>query len=289
MLPPFDLIEPPTLNEALQALAEEPSVPLAGGTNLLVDLRARRASPERLVSLGNLTELRGIGRMNGQISVGGLTTLADIMTDPVLEDGAPALVASARIFGGAMVRNAATIAGNLCYGSPAADLVPPLMALGAEVVLQSWNGERIVPLDGFCLGVRETACRRDELLTQIRWPAPPPQSAQCFYKLGLRKGDAIAVTSLSVLLGVEDGRCTLARIALGAVAPVIMRAKQAESMLVAQPLDEARIDAAARQAATECAPIDDLRASAAYRRHAVHVLTRRLVNRAWEQISEAEA
>ncbi|MFQ5985548.1 MAG: FAD binding domain-containing protein [Alphaproteobacteria bacterium] len=286
MLPEFDLVQPRSLEEALEALAAENgrAVPLAGGTNLLVDLRARRTSADRVVSLAALDELRGIGRKDGRIALGARTTLSELLRHRLMAEEAPALVAATRVFGGAMVRNVATVAGNVCYGSPAADLVPPLLTLDAEVVLASREGTRAVPLDEFTTGVRQTVRRADELLTEIRWPALPPRSANLFYKLGLRKGDAIAVAGAAVALTAEAGTCSRARIALAAVAPVVKRAHDAEAILTGKTLTPAVIDEAARQAKAECSPIDDVRASAEYRRHVIEVLIRRLLAQAWDEL-----
>lgn len=287
MLPEFDLVLPRSLKEALEALAAENgrAVPLAGGTNLLVDLRGRRTSTDRVVSLAAVDDLRGIGRKDGRIALGACTTLSEILRHPLMADEAPALVAATRVFGGAMVRNVATVAGNVCYASPAADLVPPLLTLDAEVVLAGRDGTRVVPLAEFYTGVRQTVRRADELVTEIRWPALPPRSANPFYKLGLRKGDAIAVVAVAVAVTADGGSCSRARIALAAVAPVVKRAQEAEAMLVGETLAPAVIGEAARKAAEECSPIDDIRASAAYRRHAVEVLTRRLITQAWQELA----
>jgi carbon-monoxide dehydrogenase medium subunit len=132
MLPQFELIEPVTLAEALAALAGpgEPPTPLAGGTNLLVDMRNRRAGPARLLRLDRLAELRGVAIADGRIRIGAATTVNELMGRREIAESAPALVQAARVFAGHTVRNAATVAGNVCYGSPAADLVPPLMASG---------------------------------------------------------------------------------------------------------------------------------------------------------------
>lgn len=286
MLPEFDLVTPCSLPEALESLAggADGAVPLAGGTNLLVELRARRTAPRRVVSLARLEELRAMGREDGLVRLGGGTRVAELMRSPLVAEEAPALAAAARVFGGAMVRNAATLAGNLCYGSPAADLVPPLMALDTEVLLQSAGGSRTMALADFCRGVRDTACRPDELLTELRWPARPRRSAHLFSKLGLRKGDAIAVTAVSVLISAAEGRCEEARIALGAVAPTVVRVPRAEAVLRGRVPTQAAIDEAAREAMEASAPIDDIRASADYRRHLVGVLTRRLVTQAWQAI-----
>ena len=291
MLANFDLTTPASLDEALETLADAGggpgATPLAGGTNMLVDIRARRENPARLVWLGKIAALRGIRIAEGRVSLGGGTTMSDILRHPSMADCAPSLVASARIFGGQMVRNRATVAGNICSGSPAADVVPPLLSLDAEVCLTSRSGTRVVPLDAFYRGFKENDRRADELVTEVRWDKPSANSRNLFYKLALRKGDAITVAGVAVTVTAERGKCTAARIALGAVAPTVLRARQAEDMLAGQALTPELIDTAAQQAAAACNPIDDLRASADYRRHAVHMLTRRLVTQAWDGLADA--
>ena len=288
MLAEFDLVMPGDLAEALDILAGEGggdagTLPLAGGTNLVVDLRARRLSADRLVGLGRIGALRGIARKNGRVAIGGGTTLSDLLRDPGMAEAAPSLVESARVFAGQMVRNTATVAGNVCCGSPAADTVPPLLSLDAEVTLTSSGGERVLPLTDFFLDYQKDRRRPDELVTEIAWDVPPPGSSNLFYKLARRKGDAITVVGVAVTIAAEAGRCSRARIALGAVAPIVKRAREAEALLEGQVLTPELIEAAARQAVEESRPIDDIRASADYRRHAVHVLTRRLVTQAWER------
>ncbi len=289
----FDLVIPADLDEALAVLAEDSAaangrsatMPLAGGTNMIVDLRARRITPGRLVSLAKLGSLRGIRVDDGRVVMGGGTTISDILHDSGLAEHASCLVDQARIFGGQMVRNTATVAGNICSGSPAADAVPALMALDAAVELTSKEGARVVPLSAFFLGYKEDMRRSDELVTEVSWDLPPANSMSLFYKLARRQGDAITVVGIAVAMTVEAGRCSAVRIALGAVAPVVKRATAAEAMLAGNALTPELIDAAAEQAAEEADPIDDLRASAEYRRHCVKVLTRRLVTEAWQRLS----
>jgi carbon-monoxide dehydrogenase medium subunit len=282
MLPTFELLEPKTLDEALAALADGGGTPMAGGTNLLPDLRARGEANGRFISLSAIGELRRIDHGEGRVVMGGGTTLTDILRDPALRLAAPSLVAAAEVFAGLMVRNAATVGGNICYGSPSADVVPPLLSLDAEVTLASHQGERSVPLDGFFLDYKKTAMRADEVLTAVSWTPLEPGAANLFYKLGRRKGDAITVTGIAVTVVAKGGRCARARIALGSVAPTVFRAKEAEAVLEGEALTDESIEAAARAAADACRPIDDLRASAEYRSHTAHVLTRRLLRQAWE-------
>lgn len=284
----FDLVIPSRLEDALESLAGDgggSALPLAGGTNLIVDLRARRISAERLVSLARLDELRGIRVADGRMVMGGRTTMSDILYSRECAHHAPSLVEQARVFAGQMVRNTATVAGNVCYGSPAADVVPPLMVLDASASLASASTTREVPLTEFFVDYRKTVRQSDELLTEISFELPPKNSTNLFYKLARRRGDAITVVGVAVYLAVEAGRCTAARVALGAVAPVVLRAAEAEEMLAGQVLTPALIDAAARQAAEQINPIDDIRASAEYRRHCVGALTRRLLTQAWEHLT----
>ncbi len=288
MYAPFQLEIPNDLTGALAALANgagEIVVPFAGGTNLIVDIRARRERPDRMVSLGEVGELLGMEFGLERTVIGGRTTVSDLLRSPEIAAQAPSLFDAARIFGGMMVRNAGTVAGNIASGSPAADLVPPLLALDSEIILASASSTRTLALDDYYLGYKKDVRRPDELITRISWRRLPETSASRFYKLARRKGDAITVTGVAVTLSVADGKCTKARIALGAVAPTVFRAKEAEALLEGQALTPALIDAAAVAAVAACSPIDDIRASADYRRHTAEVLTRRLVAQAWDQLA----
>lgn len=283
----FDLDLPDNLEDAMALMAngkDDGPIPLAGGTNLIVDIRAKRERPSRVVSLNNVSELQHVKIDDKQVVVGGRTTVSDLLRHKEFELAAPSLVQSARVFGGQMVRNAATIAGNIASGSPAADLVPPLLSLDAKLTLASHSGIREVPLDEFYLDYKENVLRSEELITRISWPRPV-NAVNTFYKLARRKGDAITVTGVAITLAVENGACSRARIALGAVAPFVLRAKKAEAILEGEALTPALIEQAAKQAVDECNPIDDIRASAEYRRLTIHALTRRLVSQAWDQLT----
>ena len=288
MYAPFHLDIPTDLDGALAALANgggETVLPIAGGTNLIVDIRAKRERPDRMVGLGEVDELLGMEFGPERISIGGRTTVSDLLRSTEIAREAPSLIEAARLFGGLMVRNTGTVAGNIASGSPAADLVPPLLVLDAELTLASVSGTRTLALDDYYLGYKQDARRPDELITRISWPRLPENSANTFYKLARRKGDAITVTGVAVALTVADGTCTRARIALASVAPVVLRAKQAEAVLEGRALTPALIDEAAEAAAETCTPIDDIRASAGYRRHTARALTRRLVIQAWDRLA----
>jgi CO/xanthine dehydrogenase FAD-binding subunit len=282
----FKLDMPQSLDDALNMLGNgSAAVPLAGGTNLLVDLRANRLSADHLVSLDKVQELKGICCQNGSIEIGGRASVSDLLRSPEIAEGAPALAQAAKVFAGQMVRNAATVGGNIACGSPAADLVPPLLALDADIELTSTAGRRRMGLAEFFLGYKKDARRQGELITRIGAKRLPANSVNTFYKLARRKGDAVTVVGVAVTLTVEQGRCARARIALGAVAPTVYRAVAAEEMLEGETLSTTLIDAAALQAADSASPIDDIRASAEYRRHGVHVLTRRLIAQAWDRLT----
>ena len=281
MLPEFALLMPQTLEEALEMLAEgAPDVaPLAGGTNLVVDMRSGRYCPGVVVNIGGLEELRGVRRENGHLVVGGGVTIAELLDDPLIAQHAPVLREAAAVLANPLVRNRATVGGNLADASPAADSAPPLLVLGAEVELVSRQGTRRVPLADFFVHVRKTVRRPQELLAAIRWPVPTDRSASAFRKLALRKADAISVLNAAVNVERDGaGRCRQARIALGAVAPTPIRAHEAEEALRGQQLTPATIAEAARLAAEATQPIDDIRGSAAYRKRVVEVLVRRLLD-----------
>jgi CO/xanthine dehydrogenase FAD-binding subunit len=281
----FDLAMPDSCEEALALLAEDGAMPLAGGTNLVVDLRAKRVRPKRLVSLDRVSELRGVSAANGQVAIGARTTVTDLLRDPQIGAAAPALVQAASVFAGQMVRNTATVAGNIACGSPVADLVPPLLSLDAVVTLRSADGERTVPLVEFFIDYQKNVLKPGEIISAVGWERLPAHACNLFYKLARRKGDAITVTGVAVTLAVEHGKCTRARIALGAVAPVVFRPRSAETMLEGEILAPALLNAAAAVAAEASRPIDDVRASARYRRDMVRVLTRRLLSHAAGQLS----
>lgn len=282
----FDLVQPKSLTAALDVLAQnDPNLrPLAGGTDMLVDIRSGRAAPDVLVSLQDVAELRGIRRENGTLTVGAATTISAFLTDQDLIRH-DALREAAYLFANPMVRNLATIAGNLTSASPAGDMLPPLLALNAQAELVSASATRLVPLDQLFLAPRKTVKRADELISRLRIPVADANSlvSSSFYKLGLRRADAISIISVAVWLRREEDTIADVRIALGAVAPRPMRATGAEAVLRGQPFNDTNLQEAARLASRECSPIDDLRASAAYRRRMVQVYVRRMLEQTWNK------
>jgi CO/xanthine dehydrogenase FAD-binding subunit len=283
----FDLVMPSSLNElfgVLDKVKEAPPMLLAGGTVALVDIRSGKERPDLVISLDRIPELLGIDRDGEAVAIGARCTVTDILTSDVIARVAPSLVAASRIFAGQMVRNAATIGGNIACGSPAADLVPSLLSLDAEVELASRDGRRRLKLADYYLGYKKNVRRPDELIVRVLLPALPANAYNAFYKLARRKGDAITVTGTAVTVVLQGNRCAMARIALGSVAPVPMRARKAEGLLEGKAFTLPLVEEAAELAMQECAPIDDVRATAAYRRKMVKVLTRRLLTGALEQL-----
>jgi CO/xanthine dehydrogenase FAD-binding subunit len=278
----INMCRPRGLSEALGWMGElsPQAKPLAGGTNIVVELRDGHHSGKTLVDLTHVHELRGIEQQNGHIVIGGGTTITELLAHPLIAEYASPLRESAAVFANPLVRNRATVAGNLADGSPAADTAPPLLALGAELELVSQNGARRVKLEDFLVGVRKTLLRPDELVRSIRWARPSRRSAGAFYKLGLRKADAISVLSVAVMLEYDQaGACSLVRIALGAVAPRPMLAHEAEQLLTGRVPTPELIHEAALLAAEAARPISDIRGSAAYRTRALAVTVRRLLER----------
>lgn len=281
MINDFEFAQPRAVPEALKLLAEtERSLPLAGGTNVLVNMKRAPLETELVVDLSRLEELQGIAADNGAIRLGAAVTFAQLLEwrggGPVVEGLLAPMCAA---FAGPLIRNLATLGGNLCDASAAADASPPLLALDAVVELDSAaNGPRALPLPEFFQGVRKTACRPGELMTGIAFARPHEKERRYYYKLGKRRADAISIVSVAMTLRLEQGKVERARIALGAVAPVAMRALEAESILQGEPLSDGAIAAAAAAAAKEARPIDDFRAGGAYRRRMVETLVRRGLN-----------
>lgn len=279
----FDLVMPRTLSEALAALsASETSVqPIAGGTDMVVDVRSRRAKPDVLVALQHISELQGVVREDGKMRVGARTTVSELLHNPLIAEHANIARQAAQVFANPMVRNLATVGGNVGSASPAGDIITPLLALDAEVELASKNGGRRLPLEVFLIGPRKTMRRPDEIIKALRFVRPAPHSGHAFYKLGLRQADAISIINVAVHIERDGTRVADVRIALGAVSPTPIRAHKAESFLRGKVLTDSEARETARIASEESAPIDDLRAGSEYRRRMVRVYTERMLQQAW--------
>ncbi len=276
----FTYLEPASVDEALTLLAAHgPQVRLlAGGTDLMVLLRRHKIAPTCLIDVGRLPGLNTLATASGEIVIGAGVCHRQIEASPLFRGALRALPEACATVGSVQIRNVATVAGNLCNASPAADTPPVLLTFGARVRLASAAGVRELPLEEFFLGYRSTALQAGELLTEIRLPAPPPRTGSRFEKLGRRRAMeiSIACVAATVTLAADD-RLSSVRIGLGSVAPTSLRARQAEALLQGQRLSDELLAAAGGAAAAECAPIDDLRATGEYRRLVVATLVERAV------------
>jgi xanthine dehydrogenase iron-sulfur cluster and FAD-binding subunit A len=260
--------QPTGLEEALRLLREHAGRArvVAGGTDVLVELQRGVRPATTLIDITRLHQLKYVREEGGHILLGALGTHNDVIASPACVRRALPLAQACWEVGAPQIRTRGTVAGNLITASPANDTITPLTALGAEVALVSAAGERVVPLGEFYRGVRRTVLEPDELLREIRFPALREGQRGLFLKLGLRRAQAISVIDVAFVLTFDDDRVAHARIALGSVAPTIVRAASAEAYLAGKRLDDAVCREAGRLAGADAAPIDDVRGSAAYRR-----------------------
>jgi len=253
-----DVLTPRSLDDALALKAERPNaVPIQGGTDVMVELNFDRARPGALLNLNEVAELRGWSRENGTLRLGAGLTYTEALE---LREPLQALAEASRTVGGPQIRNRGTIGGNLGTASPAGDALPPLLVYGAEVELASTRGERVVPLRDFLVGPKRNALEPDELIVGVRLPVPGPR--QTFMKVGPRNAMVIAVVSLALVVDGEEARASF-----GSAGPV--------PGLVTAPVG----DDLPERVAEAASPIDDVRGTARYRRHALHVLTQRALER----------
>lgn len=250
----MELRDPRTLDEALALLRDEgPLVPLAGCTDVLVNLHFGTTPARRFINLWGLDELRGIAIRDGVLRFGALTTYTDVIRSPEANEWVPALVAASREVGGVQIQNRGTLAGNLANGSPAGDSLPVLAAVDAAVVLRSADGERRVPVTGLYTGYRATVIRPDELIVAVE--VPRVEGTQWFRKVGARAAQAISKVVMAAVRGPQP------RIALGSVAATVVRLPRTEAALASG----AGIGEAWAVLGEEIHPIDDVRSTAAYR------------------------
>jgi len=263
----FDYYRPRTLKEALQMISENQAKVLAGGTDLLVRMKDGLLRPESLVDISFLNELRYVREENGYVAIGALTTHAFLEGSPVIEKKAPHLAQAVRSIGSRQIRNMGSLGGNIVNASPAGDSIPPLYTLDAEFVLESLKGQRVVLAEEFFTGPGQTVLGKEELLTQVRFRPPEREFASFFLKVGQRKALAISKVSLAFLgvYGLDRKGFLKVRIALGAVAPTVIRARRAESFLQENSLTEEVIGQSRLLCSEEARPISDIRSTFEYR------------------------
>lgn len=261
---------------------------IAGGTDLLLQIKARVSRPDYLVDLSQLDELGRLQDRPGEgLWIGSMVRMRAIQKSAMMQARYGLIAAGASLVGSIQVRNLATVGGNLCNAAPSADVAPPLLAAAARAEILGPGGARSVPLEDFFLGPRQTALGPAELLLGVAVPEPVPQSGGHYLRHTPRKEMDIAVVGVASWIALRDQTCHEARIVLGAVGPTPIRARRAEAALVGQPISEEPIARAAAIAAEEARPISDIRGSADFRRHLVTVLTQRTLIEAGRQAQGA--
>ncbi|HYT47616.1 MAG TPA: xanthine dehydrogenase family protein subunit M [Burkholderiales bacterium] len=279
----FAYFAPATLDEAVALLGRydgKASV-LAGGTDLLVEIKEQLRRPDQIIDIKKIPAMAQLAyHPDHGLKIGALVTTRQIETSPVVLEKYPGLAQAVRELGSIQIRNRATLAGNVCRASPSADTLPPLMADRARVTLYGPRGSRTVALEAFFTGPGRTVMRPDELMTEIRLPPPPPRTGKAYIKHGRRKAMELATVGVAVSVTLQENRFREVDIVLGAVAPTPLRALKAEAILRTQEVSEELIEEAAIAAMSESKPISNVRASADYRREMVAVLTRRALRQA---------
>ena len=287
-VPKFEYFAPETLDEAfslLQELGEEGSI-LAGGTDLLVNMKQRAIEPmpKHLINIKKIPGLQYLKTDdNGDLRLGALANIQEIKSFLPIRQRFPSLGQAAGVLSTPHIRNIATIGGNLCNASPAAETAPVLNTLSARVKILSKDQERIVPLEEFFLGPGQSVLRSDEILTEIQVPDPPPNSTSVYIKHGKRLSD-IAIVGVALFIRMDGNTCSDAKIALTSAAPTPMRVPKAEALMIGREIDEKLIQEVGKTVSEESRPIDDLRAYAAYRREKAGQLAKEAIRQGIQQI-----
>jgi len=285
----FNYHNPHTLEEVCSILDNsENAAIIAGGTDVLVEIRKGIRQNDDIVSLKNLSELKVLKEENDEIIIGAAVTHSEVKDSKLIKNNLSALSDAASNIGTDQIRNIATIGGNLCTGASCCDMAPILLAYGAKVEIISSSEKRIIPIKNFFFSHKKTSIAKGEILTRIIVPVPHPKTGVCFLKFGLRDAASISVASVGLMLKMEDGVCSEAEIAIGAVAPAPKLCSTASELLVG--LTQADLSSGnkllkvAEAAAGEALPLDDIRGSADYRRNVVKTLTKRAILKAIKQI-----
>ena len=288
----FEMILPGSVKECVQALAEHGAAAklVAGGTDLLPQLKNHLLKPSVVVDLSGVAPLHELAADNGTLRIGAAVTARELERDARLQAPAwRALAESGALVGSVQIRHLATVGGNICNAAPSADMIPPLLALDAEALIAGPRGERRVPLRDVITGVRKTVLGPDELLVELLVPDPGPNSGGAYLRHTPRRELDIAVVGVASQVTLAGGVCRKARIALAAVAPTPVHARAAERALEGQALTAQKIEEAAVLAVEAARPISDQRGSAEFRRHLVRVLTRRTLTTALARANGAQA
>jgi CO/xanthine dehydrogenase FAD-binding subunit len=289
LLPKFDFHEPKTVEEACQILSEygKKARLIAGGTDLMVNLKKKVIAPEHLVSLSRIESLKSLEKTKDVLKIGAGFIVADLIDTKSIKDTVSALSAGAGALGSPLIRNLATIGGNIGSARPAADLPPALMAYGSTLILKSSKGERSVSMDSIIRGPGVTDCQPDELITEIHVTLPKPGSGAGYINLGARKAQDCNIVNVASYISLDaNGVIQTARVIMGCVGPTHLHAPSAEKFLTGEKPDLKLFEKAADEAQKDCIPITDFRGSSDYKRAMVGELIRRTLGIA---LSEAKA
>jgi CO/xanthine dehydrogenase FAD-binding subunit len=277
----FDFLRPRNLGELSTALRQGGCRIIAGGTDVIPRMRRDQLSASMVIDISDLEDLRGITQDGDWISIGALTTHRQILQAPLLQKHNPALVAAAASIGCDQTRNRGTLGGNIANASPAGDTIPPLLVFDAEVALNGPEVRRTLPLEEFITGPGETRMQTDEFIHSLKFRKLSGAWGAAFEKLGKRSGMAISVANAAAAVVLNSkGRIEHARLALGSVAPVVLRCADAEAFLSGRVPTQETLQEAANLCASGISPISDVRATADYRRYAAVVLARRALQAA---------
>jgi len=289
IIPEFRYHQPSTLKEFLEIKNElkDKAFILAGGTDLIINMKKGVIKPENLISLKGIKEslLNSVSFDDGVVQIGACVTADQLSGSKIMKCPLGAVSSGAASLGSPLIRNRATVGGNIINARPAADLIPPLIACDASLVLRSKSRKREISLDGFITGPGMTKLKNNELLAGIKIKKPSPGSGSAYIKLATRKALEISLVNVAAFIKFDTsgGIVADARIVLGAVGPTIFRAVKAEQSLIGQKPDAKSFKTAGTIAADECSPIDDFRGSAEYRRDMVKVLTIRTLKKAVQE------
>jgi carbon-monoxide dehydrogenase medium subunit len=286
----FDYHAPRSLDEAIALLGKNAGNAklLAGGQSLIPAMRFRLASPEVLIDISKISQLEYIREQNGYLAIGALTRETALEESPLVREKYPLLLDTAKVIADPLVRQRATVGGNLAHADPANDHPATMLAYNAQIVARGAKGERVIGIDDFFTGLFESSLAPGEILTEIRIPIPKPGSSGAYVKIERKVGD-YATTAVAVQLEAAGDVCQAIRIGLTNVNPTPMRALDAEASLVGQPLTVAKLEAAARLAAAACDPSSDLRGSAEYKRDVTRVVVKRAILLAHSRVKGARS
>jgi CO/xanthine dehydrogenase FAD-binding subunit len=278
----FEYFKPASIDETLNLLSRYNNAAiLAGGTDLVLNLKQGIATPEAVVDIKGIDELGEIEFKDGQLLIGALVTFNDLIESDVVNDKFPLIMEVSRTVGSMGIRNRATMVGNICSAVPCMDSGPLLCAYDADILVKGQAGDRKIPVSGWFLGNRETSIKEGEFVTGISIPFPEKKHAGCYVRLGRYAGEDLAQVSIAIL-AFSDARF---RLAFGAVAPLPIRAKKIENLLNGKKLDDVLIEKAKEIIPEEIAPITDIRASKEYRMHTAKVMFERGIKAAVDRLN----